>query len=401
MLRDVMDLDLIKTCLDYVTGFVTLYIGTFFLLLYIQNLENIKKPQKRTKSYPSISILIPAYNEEGQIGKAVQSVLDADYPKKEIIVIDDGSTDDTFKITKSFAKYGVKVIKKNHSGKAASLNLGLKHAGGDIIATLDADSFIEKESLKKMISYFDNDEVVAVTSTIKSYEENSVWQKIQKVEYLGMNIFRKLQTFINSVTVTPGPLSMFKAGLFEKIGNFDEDNLVEDQEFALRIQKNDLKIESALDATVYTSTPNSFSELLKQRLRWYRGTLRNLTKYHYLIHPNYGDFGIVMIPTIIFTVLGALAVLFIFLYSIYKAFTSGVALYSLEDVVFFVGPLQLAYLLFFFGTVLFQYFSIKNIKGEFVSLPAIFIYLLFYTPVITFFWLASIFHEVFMRRLRW
>jgi cellulose synthase/poly-beta-1,6-N-acetylglucosamine synthase-like glycosyltransferase len=107
---------------------------------------------------------------------------------------------------------------------------------------------------------------------------------------------RKLLSFIDSVPVTPGPFSMFRARVFSLVGGFDEHNLVEDQEICLRIQAANYKVKSSMDAVVYTEVPETMGELMKQRVRWQRGGLRNYWRYRFLIRPEYGDFGMFFVP---------------------------------------------------------------------------------------------------------
>ena len=146
---------------------MTIYISVFWALVYISNIHNFDDP--KSKKFPSISILIPAFNEEKTIADAIKSCLRLNYPKRKlrIIVIDDGSRDNTYNIAKSFEKTGiVKVLRKRNGGKASALNFGLKHCKSELIMTLDADSEIHPDSLKTCLGYFSDPKLAILTPSV-------------------------------------------------------------------------------------------------------------------------------------------------------------------------------------------------------------------------------------------
>ncbi|MBI2079860.1 glycosyltransferase family 2 protein, partial [Candidatus Micrarchaeota archaeon] len=221
---------------EYAISFIALYLTVFFLLLFLKNRNEVLTEAKEEKNWaPKISIVIPAYNEEDNIGRCIDSILNADYPKEklEIIVVDDSSTDRTYEVAKKYEKYGIKVVRKEREGTAAATkNYGVKLATGEIIATLDSDSYIRKDTIGKMLKLFSSGDIAAVTAAIKADEERgtNILTNIQKVEYLFTLFSRKVSTFIDAVQVTPGPFSMFRRWIFDKIGYFDPKNILEDQE---------------------------------------------------------------------------------------------------------------------------------------------------------------------------
>ncbi|MFH1785489.1 MAG: glycosyltransferase [Candidatus Micrarchaeota archaeon] len=307
--------------LNYSIAFFSLFSVCVFLLLYIKYWKDYDKKPTKPKKTPKVSIVIPAYNESAYLAACLKSVLSINYPQKllEILVIDDGSTDDTYKIAKSFECGNLKVIKKPNTGKGASLNFGIKKATGELIATMDADSYPSKNILWELIPYFNDKNVMAVTPAVKIKESNSWLKELQRVEYLMILFSRKLLSFIDSVPVTPGPFSLFRAVVFDKVGGFDEHNLVEDQEIALRIQSHNFKIRSSMTAEVYTEPPGSIPDLLHQRVRWQRGGIRNYWQYKFLIKPEYGDFGMYFVP-MNFLTLGAFFLLVgLLVYSLFSS----------------------------------------------------------------------------------
>ncbi len=289
--------------LIYVICYFGLFTTLFFLFTLIENRREITKDY--TKKFPKVSIIIPAYNEEKTLFKTVSSLLRLNYPKNklEIIVVDDGSTDNTLKIAKNFISQGVKVFTKKNEGKGKTLNFGLKKASGELIGCLDGDSFVSRDSLRKMITYFDDPVIMAVTPSLKVYRPKNFLQKIQMIEYLIGIFLRKMFAFLGSIHVTPGPFSLYRKKFFDKYGGYDEDNLTEDIEIALRILSKGYDIENSVDASVYTVAPYKIKGLVKQRLRWYTGFVENVLRHKQLFSAKYGNLGLFVLPGSFFTVL--------------------------------------------------------------------------------------------------
>jgi glycosyltransferase involved in cell wall biosynthesis len=121
------------------------------LSIYHKYLED-KFKEKPVKRWPPVSIIIPAHNEEKVIGKCIESVLAIDYPNKEIIVVDDGSTDRTYELAIHYQEKGIKLFRRpKASGKSVALNTGLMISSGEIIITCDADSQISKSALRTIV----------------------------------------------------------------------------------------------------------------------------------------------------------------------------------------------------------------------------------------------------------
>lgn len=277
----------------YLASYFALFTGIFFLYTFFENKHKMKSP--KLKTFPSLSILIPAYNVEKYIKKTLNSLISADYPKKEIIVIDDGSTDKTYKIVKKYGK-GVKIFRKENGGKASALNFGIPKCKGKLIMTLDADSFLQKNTLKKMVTYFGNPKVMSVVPTLKVYNPKNLAEKMQVIEYTLTSFVRKIFTFMHGLNVNPcAPI--YRKEFLEK-NKFDEGNLTEDLEMGLRVQSKHYEVEHAIDSCVFTVVPNNIMDLIKQRVRWNYGTMWNLkNKYGFMFSLKYGDLGIFILPT--------------------------------------------------------------------------------------------------------
>ena len=329
---------------EYVTIFVALYATIFYFLLLFQSRRQLyhEPPLLLDNKLPSVSIVIPVLNEAGTISKTLDSVLNLNYPKSklEIIVVDDESTDNTVNEVQSFAKNGVKLVKHVHRGvgKSSALNAGIRIATGELIATLDSDSFPTRDSLRRLASFFADSSITAVTAAVKVYSPRNWLEKLQSVEYLFVFFTRRLLSFVDSVTVTPGPMSVFRKNVFNKVGLFDETSILEDQEMAYRLQARNYKILSSLSAEVYTQVPAKFSDLLRQRVRWNRGGMRNVFKHRKLLSPRYGDLGMVILPMSLLTMI----LIFAILASVMWQIISGqfFSWFSLEAFIYTLGGIQ-------------------------------------------------------------
>ena len=391
--------------IEMLVAFVALYLTIFYILLYIKYRMEIKSSPEDKGYKPKLSVVIPAYNEAKEIPKCIESILALNYPKDkiEIIVVDDGSKDNTLEIAQGYEKLGVKVFtKKNEGTAAATKNYGIKKATGDIIATLDGDSYVHPEAVNNMINYFNDDSVMAVTACIKAYSRKgtNLLTSVQRVEYIFTLFSRKILSSIEAVNVTPGPFSMFRKEVFEKIGYFDVTNILEDQEFAMRMQKNNMRIKSSMNAEVYTDVPFTFRELLKQRTRWHRGGLHNSLKYLELIGPRYGDMGIIVMPLTLVAIL-LLFIVFVMV-GLYVMFPSPY-LYALgvNSLLLNVHWITFVGLSVFALNFLWIYKGIQYFKEEKVTLFEIIIYVIAYSYLVTIYWISALLKEITREKMSW
>ncbi len=248
---------------------VIFLIWTFVLLI----------PSKEEKGLycPSVSVLIPVYNEEENIRRCVSSVLDSDYPKDklEVIVIDDGSTDRT---GEKVEEMGVKVIKTNHIGKAKALNRGLKEASGEIVIVIDGDTSIEKDSIKKIVIPF-KDKKVGVVSGVVRTRGSGIIERFQKIEYAFVSAMLKQHSNAGiPVPFVYGTISGFRRSALNSIGGFKWKTIVEDSDTFLELLFNGWKAR-AVDTRVYTKA-EKLNGLLSQRVRWMLGGLQ-VVKEHF------------------------------------------------------------------------------------------------------------------------
>lgn len=294
----------LTTSVVYILLFISLYFEVFILITYLEIRPLIKHENKRaltrSKHYPKVTIMVPCWNEETTISKTLHSLLNLDYPKDklEIMAIDDGSTDSTWEVLQKFSSYKqITLVHKENGGKHTALNFGLSQSTGELVGCLDADSYVDKDALNHIVQYFEDKKTMAVTPSVKIYKPENILQMIQSVEY-GWGIFiRKILAYLGALYVTPGPFSIFRKEVFEKIGTYRHAHNTEDLEVALRMQANHMKIVNAHNAHVFTVAPNTLKKLYKQRLRWTFGFIKNVIDYKFIFfRKQYGNLGIFILP---------------------------------------------------------------------------------------------------------
>ena len=286
----------IITIIYLILIFASLYVSFLFLILFIKNKQDMFK-DKISKNLPFLSVIIPAYNEEKTIEKTITAIKNSNYPNKklEIIVVNDGSTDNTLNILKNIKK--IKIISKPNTGKADSMNQGIKQAKGEFIAIVDADSYIEKNAFLNMMDYFKDEKVGAVTGAILVRKQGKLIERLQAIEYTIIAWTRKLMEFIGSVFATPGPLSIYRKKVLKEIGGFDTKAWTEDIDITWNILKHGYKTKMCLSARTYTTVPNSLKKWWKQRNRWNAGGLQVVNKYKdTFLRKKYGQLGYFIWP---------------------------------------------------------------------------------------------------------
>jgi peptidoglycan-N-acetylglucosamine deacetylase len=233
---------------------------------------------------PFVSVVIAAYNEEKVIGRTIQSVLDSHYENMEVIVIDDGSRDQTSTVvTANFSNHAkVRLLVKSNGGKSSAINMGIsKAAKGAIIVSIDADTIISPDAISLLVRHFEVEKVAAVSGNVKVGNVRNLITTWQHVEYVtGFNLEKRAYAMLNCVTVVPGAIGAWRKEVIEKLGGFTNDTLAEDTDLTLQILAAGYKVEIEEQAYAYTEAPENSRDFLKQRFRWSFGTLQCLWKHH-------------------------------------------------------------------------------------------------------------------------
>jgi len=337
------------------SALIVLHLSWISILVYPKKEEILLE-----KAAPSISIVIPAHNEEETIGKAVKSVLDADYQgKREVIVVNDGSSDRTEEIVKKLATKDerIRIHNTDHVGKSKAINSGVEKAANEIIITLDADSEIDKAGLTEMAKPFSDEEMGAVSGIVRAEYNLNPLTWFQDFEYIQSSAWRFICNKVNATYIFPG-FAAFRKDVFLKVGGFSNDTCSEDFEIGLRLRKAGCKVGMSR-ATMYTRVPETIRGLIKQRTRWGRGTVQVMRKHRDMIlNWRYGVVGLYGIPTQIYWYIHGFVYIPILAYQVsegyYKYFLSNNVYFSLDVVKYFIGWFSV------YGTIEYTY---KTFQG--------------------------------------
>lgn len=315
------------TVIYLVYTFIAFYFLFLFMLIYFQNKKYIFYVPPVTKEY-SLSIVIPCYNGEDFIGETIQTLLDSDYKGlKKIIVVDDCSTDSSFKIMKEYEKkYPKKILAvqtpRNTGNAAGAKNYGAKFVDTELIGFTDDDSVHEKDAIRKMIGFFDDEKVGAVTSNVLVKNRDNFILRLQSIEYKVIKFSRKLLEFVDSIYVTPGPLGIYRKSAFDDVGGFDRNNLTEDIEITWHLQYAGYKVKMSADSRAYATSPTTIRQWVKQRNRWNIGGLQTIGKYKKEWFRK-GMLGSFILPFFVFSWVIGIFGLFVFAYRIFRRIFTG------------------------------------------------------------------------------
>ena len=273
-------------------------------LAFAQWLRSRRRDREHTgEAYePFVSIIVPAFNEEFVIEATIRSLLNSDYDNFEIIVVDDGSKDRTSDVVRE--QFGaeplVRLFTVPNAGKAAALNLGLRHAKGDIIVALDADTQFPADTIRALARRFVDPTMGAVAGNAKVGNRINIVTRWQALEYItSQNMDRRAFASLNCITVVPGAVGAWRRELIEECGGFSDRTLAEDQDLTLQIRKRGYKIGYEEKAIGWTEAPQTLRMLAKQRFRWAYGTLQCLWKHRdAMFRPQYGALGFVAMPNV-------------------------------------------------------------------------------------------------------
>jgi len=271
--------------MGFVLLFLIILIVRYFVLLWLGYLHHLEsRLTKMDESFtPPVTIIVPAFNEGLVIQSAIRSLLDMDYPAYEILVIDDGSTDDTHaRAAELEGRYGgvtVRVVGKGNAGKANALNTGIALARHEFVLCMDGDSRLSRETLRRAIRHFTDERIGAVAGNVKVVNRNGLWTRLQALEYIeGLNMARRAQGFLRAVNIIPGPIGVFRRRALLGVGGYDTDTYAEDADLTLKMLTAGWQIVYEDGAIAYTEAPENLLDLIKQRYRWTRGILQALRK---------------------------------------------------------------------------------------------------------------------------
>lgn len=231
---------------------------------------------------PFVSIIVPAFNEAPMIAAVLDSLLAIEYPHFEVIVVDDGSSDQTFLRALPYRRRAgmeIRVLAKANGGKFDALNHGIAQARGEIVVCIDGDSLVEREALKYLVSHFEDPAVGAVAGNVRVLNRATIWSGLQALEYVvGLGLLKRAQSAGGAVTIVPGPLGAFRKSALAEVNGYDGDTFAEDFDLTVKLLGRGWHVLYEPRAVVLTEAPERTLDLLRQRYRWTRGSLQVLAK---------------------------------------------------------------------------------------------------------------------------
>ena len=370
---------------------VLLYVNALFYF-FIRS-KNSKSQTQHDYTQHSISIIVPAYNEEVSIITCIENLLDLDYPDYQVILVNDGSKDrtmqtvlqhfdvkkvkldvpnNTLNTANLLAVYRLKsdrnllILDKENGGKADAINAGINYASGKYICTIDADSVLDPDALKEVVSPFINNpdtivtggqlavanDVTIVKNRVQSARvPKNIWVQWQINEYIKSFMISRIGlSKINALLIMSGAFSLFKKQDLNDVGGFltkintspyvlenvgsGKQTVCEDMEIVVRLwkykrdQKRKAKAVFVPEAVLWTEVPDNASFLFRQRSRWHQGLVETLSIYRKaILEPKYGVTGMMALPYYFFfellsPVMKILSLAFVFVAGYYGVFNT-------------------------------------------------------------------------------
>lgn len=251
---------------------------------------------------PSVTVLIPAYNEEDVILETAGAVLRSDLPGLKVIIVDDGSVDRTGELldTQFGANPRVTVLHQENRGKAAALSRAMAEANTEILVTIDADTEVEPDAISKLARHFSHPDVGAVAGNVKVGNRTRWLTRWQALEYItSQNLEKRAFDLLNCITVVPGALGAWRKAAIEAAGGITADTVAEDADLTIAIRKQGWRIGYDEEAVAWTEAPETPGALVRQRFRWTFGTLQAFWKHRdTLFRRKYGTLGWIALPNI-------------------------------------------------------------------------------------------------------
>ena len=357
---------------------VLLRVGLFVSFSILHHRKHHRRHPKELSGNPRVSVIVPAYNEGPTLENCIRSLFKQTYGNFEVIVINDGSTDDTEQIAwKLRDTYGerLRVYSQPNGGKASALNLGVDKAEGEIVVCMDADSMFLKDAVRQLVLSFHDPDVAAVGGNVRVANQRRLLGMHQAIEYItGLAIQRSAFAHIGCMQVISGAIGAFRKDALKEVGGYSKDTIVEDMDVTITLARAGYKIAYNKHAVAYTEAPETLGAFIKQRYRWVYGGFQVAAKHQDLFLKRHNRrMGTIGIPYFMIFPWVDVVVSAILLYG-YAAVIMGGNARGLVEFYLVLTTMQVALML---------YALILDKQSKWLSLLA-FIYGLFYSFVISY-----------------
>ena len=253
---------------------------------------------------PRVAVLIPAYNEEKVIARTIRSVLMSNYKNIRVIVIDDGSKDNTYNVaTETYAteieEGRVTVLTKPNGGKAEALNFALENIEEEVYVGIDADGVIAHDAISRLVCHFANPHIGAVAGNAKVGNRVNLWTRWQALEYItSQNFERRALDLFDVVMVVPGAIGAWRTAAVQAGGGYHPDTVAEDADLTMNLLEQGYAVIYEDQALAFTEAPVDANGLARQRFRWSFGILQAIFKHKAAIR-NRRAMGLFALPNIL------------------------------------------------------------------------------------------------------
>jgi biofilm PGA synthesis N-glycosyltransferase PgaC len=285
----------------FIISFATILLSKYFMYMFVSPWydfrmaveQKILEEKRRAPYNPKVSVIVPAWNEEVGLVRTVRTILESSHRNLEVVVVNDGSTDNSDRLMRQFiAEYEgdhaeedripIVYLYKENAGKGHALNDGIKLSTGEIIISIDADCVLLPSTIPNFVKYFENRKVMAAVGNVKVGNQSSLLETLQYLEFLFSFYFKKADSILNTIYIIGGAAGAFRRKVFEEVGFYSAENITEDIDLSVRIQKAGMRIVYAADAIVYTEGATTFKGLAAQRLRWKRGRFQTFLEHKHM-----------------------------------------------------------------------------------------------------------------------
>jgi len=277
--------DLLAAALSWLLIAATVIAALRTLLVLLTAALHVRR--ERRPQWPGVldpvTVIVPAYNEAAGIEATIRSVLASRHPVY-VIVVDDGSTDDTADIVASLGLPRVWLIRQANAGKAAALNTGIAAARTNIVVMVDGDTVLDPAAVGELAERFGDPEVGAVSGNAKVGNRGGLLGHWQHIEYvIGFNLDRRLYDVLQCMPTVPGAIGAFRRAAVLAAGGVPTDTLAEDTDLTMALERDGWRVVYERDAIAWTEAPATVGQLWKQRYRWCYGTLQASWKHRHAV----------------------------------------------------------------------------------------------------------------------
>jgi cellulose synthase/poly-beta-1,6-N-acetylglucosamine synthase-like glycosyltransferase/peptidoglycan/xylan/chitin deacetylase (PgdA/CDA1 family) len=272
----------LTTVISVILLVVVVLVALRAVLLFALAAHHVRVTRARavTEHTPSVAIVVPAYNEAVGIERAVCSLAASEYDDYEVVVVDDGSTDETADIVAQLDLDNVRLIRQDNGGKAAALNTGIEQTDAEVIVMVDGDTLFEPGTLKRLVAPLADVSIAAVSGNTKVGNRGGLLGRWQHIEYvIGFNLDRRMYDVLQCTPTVPGAIGAFRRDVLTDVGGVPSDTLAEDTDLTLAIGRTGRRVVYAEEARAWTEAPSSLNALWRQRYRWSYGTMQAVWKH--------------------------------------------------------------------------------------------------------------------------